>query len=122
MANNPYFESLHSQALAAAQKAADDWLVNAQPKYEVRDSITGQSFGTMLDNCGNAHLYARKNTPLGRWARQRFRHDNSRGWILDLTGDYRRRQEHGLQLAACRAAQKVYKDAGYETGIWDYID
>lgn len=123
-------EQLFQKATDVGNIAGDEWMANAKPVFAVynADLITGRpigdSLGTMLDNCGNAHIkITDKRSKLYRSCIKFGLMKNEYTATLPIYHKYRHRQEHGLALAIMRAAMKVFQDAGM-TGIriWDYID
>lgn len=112
------------EALEAANAAGDAWMATATPKYEVKDSFTGRSHGTLLDLCGNAHVQFKdkrsKNYKMFVAADLVRKSGNG---VLELPHKYRMRQEHGLMMACAQAAKAVLEKHGItDVRIWDYID
>lgn len=116
------FQEIYNEACAAAQVAAQEWLTNAEAAGDKWKVMNGtQEVGRMLDLCGNAYIQLRdKRTAFARWAAVNcVAHYES----LDLPYPLRSRQEHGLHIAAMRAALKVLTEAGIEKlAFRSYID
>jgi len=117
--NTPeYFEKAIEDASQAGQKAGDEWMKNAKPKYVV----VGYEDTPMLDLCGNAHVRVTDGrTKFAKYLKQ----DSWKSTItVPITTTYRMRQEHGLQLAIAKAALEVLTTKyGFKNlRIWDYID
>ena len=110
MASTIDFRAVLREASRAAEQAAQEWLANAQPKFIV--------CGTkLLDACGNAHIKsaARKGSKIDKAI-------VASGGYIEIGYSQRGRQEHGLHVAANKAAAKVLQDAGIPCFVWDYID
>lgn len=123
-------ELLLQTAIAAGNKAGDEWMANATPKYEVFDAdiITGQirgpSRGQMLDLCGNAHIKVTdKRSKFYRSLKKFNLVKNEYTATLPIYHKYMHRQEYGLALAIMKAAMEVLTSNGVKgIRIWEYID
>jgi hypothetical protein len=113
-----FFAEIILEASLAGQKAGDEWLKNAKPKYV----ISGFEDSPLLDLCGNAHIRTNDGrTKFGKYLKKRKR---TSAITVPLNTQYAFRQEHGLQVAIAKAALKVLQDKyGIpKLYIWDYID
>jgi hypothetical protein len=110
-------------ATNAANEAGKEWLGKATPKFEVHDAYTGKSYGTMLDNCGNAHVCIKDKRTANYKLLKRLGYVRGSNGIIEINHNYRSRQEHGLLLVCAEAAKKVLTEAGFDNlVILDYID
>jgi hypothetical protein len=114
----------------AAQKAAQIWYDVARskgPAFVVGDAnlFTGEIervTGTMLDLCGNAFLKFRdKRSALYKACKK---HGFESFGALDISYKLQGRQEHGLHVAAMKAALEVLNQHGLgdQFILRDYID
>jgi hypothetical protein len=118
------------EALKAANAAGHEWMKNASPKYRVfnADLFTGEpkgeSIGEMLDLCGNAHLQFKDARTADYKAFLKaglVRRTGNK--VVEIPHMWKRRQEHGLQMACIAAEVKVFHKYGITNiRIWDYID
>jgi len=106
------------EASKAAQKAGDEWMANAKPKYVVR----GYEDSPMLDLCGNAHV--RCDDGRTRFAKYLKQYKPFGAATVPLNTTYSGRQEHGLKVAMARAAYDVLANQYgiKKLYVWDYID
>jgi len=112
------FENAIKDASEAAQKAGDEWMANAQPKYVV----IGYEDSPMLDLCGNAHIQVTDGrTKFGKYLKQDSWKSNI---TVPLNTSYSGRQEYGLKVAMAEAALKVLteKYSLKKLRVWSYID
>lgn len=118
MTDKEYTKAIE-EAQIAAQKAGDDWLANAKPKYVVR----GYEDSPMLDMCGNAHVRVDDGrTKFFKFLKKTYKTPYTQ--TVPIHGTYRGRQEHGLKVAMAGAALEVltgkYKIP--KLYMWEYID
>jgi len=111
------------EAVVAANKAGDEWMAKASPKYVVTDDA-GSNHGTLLDLCGNAHVQFRdKRSKNYKDCVKLDLVRKSGNGVFELEHKYRHRQEHGLAMACAEAAKKVLESHGItDLRIWSYID
>lgn len=117
--NDEYFEEVLAKAQEAAQKAGDEWMANATPKYVVR----GYEDSPMLDLCGNAHIRVYDGrTKFYKYLVKTYGKHLS-FITVPLNTTYSGRQEYGLKMAIASAALNVLSGAGIKKlRLWDYID
>ena len=115
-------KAIVNEAIVAANKAGDEWMANAKPRYAVYQN--GCNVGTMLDNCGNAHLQFKdaRTATFKAFKRAGFIRGTGNK-VVEIQHRYKPRQEHGLQIACVEAAEQVFKQHGItDVRVWDYID
>jgi hypothetical protein len=100
------FKQAIAEANRAAERAAQDWLQNAESWFP----------------CGNANLIADKGSSFGIWLRRNGADSYSGGYLVPVVYSQRSRQEHGMHVAAVNAAQHELVKHGIVTRIWEYID
>ena len=111
------FTKLIAQATEAANRAGDEWMAQATPKFRVVEradplddnSPVVRDFGTMLDVCGIVFLKCTdKRTAFAKWLKTVHKDAD----FVRIPHKYTRRQEWGLGEACEGAALKVLTDAG----------
>jgi len=113
------FKEAIDAASKAAQKAGDEWLANAKPKYVVE----GYEDSPLLDLCGNSHVRVTDGrTKFAKYLKDFD--DRCSAVTVPLDTIYQGRQEFGLKEAMAKAALKVlFEDYGIKKlRIWSYID
>jgi len=130
VSNSLDVQKVMSEAIEAANIAGQEWMNAATPKFSVYNSdlITGAPIGapvgTMLDNCGNAHVrFRNKKSGWFKFFQRCGAIRNTESGVIEIWHNWKSRQEYGLQVACATAAKKVLEDYGV-TGlyVWDYID
>lgn len=122
MARND-FTNQFQRAIAAAQKAGDEWLAKHQkPAYVVRDGFTKQVVGTMLDVCGYGYVTTKRSTSFGKWC---IANGKMHGRWIDF-GRYTTHsgnQAMGLNTAMANAALKSLEaDGVVGLGYYEWVD
>lgn len=124
--------AIMKEANEAAQKGAQIWLDVARskgPEYQVgqADLLTGEMIGEpigyLLDLCGNAYLKFRDRRSLNFRAFNKIGQADREG-IVNVNYKLQGRQEHGLHIAAHRAALEVFNKYGIgsELQLKEYQD
>jgi hypothetical protein len=120
--------AVYEEAIQAASDAANKWLSEAKPRFEVYSAdLAGNRLGPssyLLDNCGGAYIYFKDKR------KRAFKQFKAAGFLkktfsetLSLHYTGWQRQEHGLHVAACRAALQVFTNHGIQgLALRDYID
>lgn len=128
------FQEILKEAQEAAQKAGDNWLANAKPKYTVhRSDLFGNTdpepMDVLLDVCGNSHVkISDKRTKFAKFIKQYLKQNDPYfrdcGFLtVPLETSHRGRQEMGLHEAETRAAMEVFNSYNVKgVRIWSYID
>lgn len=127
---NPTFDAIIKAAEQAADKAAKEWLEQAQKRGPLFEVMSGDvSVGTLLDVCGGAYLKVKDGRR--RFVKYLLDAYTIEGWV----GAYYRscvtiphsligRQERGLNEAACKAYLAVLNENNVGLGLQyhSYID